>query len=83
MIATITAIAEKKNVWKSLLVCGNHFLVIVAITAIIYENQPTYGNCSAIKVATTAQLFFNAYCYIQSCWLLFCRQLAAQQIAKY
>ena len=40
MIITIAAIAGK-NVQPSLRSCGNHFLAIVAITAIIW-NQPIW-----------------------------------------
>jgi len=39
MIATIAAIAGK-NFQQSLRLCGNHFLAIVAITAIIWK--PAY-----------------------------------------
>jgi len=39
MIVTIAAIAGK-NIQQSLLSCGNHFLAIVAITAIIWK--PAY-----------------------------------------
>ena len=55
MIATTAAIAGKKNVQQSLRSRGIHFLALVVITAIIWK--PTYINSTAIKVATTAQLF--------------------------
>ena len=54
MIAT----TAEKNVQQLLRSCGNHFLAIASGHSNHMETS-LYGNCSAIKVATTAQLFME------------------------